>query len=105
MRDGDTVLATARLRLVPATSTMITTEPEHPARLAEMLGAELAVDWPPEYHDRDTLRFWADALAQPDAALSRRPLRSPAFSRSRCAVAKGGQVDRVTDEFSSPPRS
>jgi RimJ/RimL family protein N-acetyltransferase len=68
MTDGDIVLATARLRLVPATSTMITAELEHPTRLAEMLGTELAIDWPPEYHDRDTLGFWRDALEQPGAA-------------------------------------
>ena len=68
MSDGDTVLATARLRLVPATSTMITAELESLDQLAEVLGAELAVDWPPEHHDPDTLRFWRDALELPGAA-------------------------------------
>jgi RimJ/RimL family protein N-acetyltransferase len=47
---------------------MIRAELEHPDYLAEVLGAELAVDWPPEHHDRDTLRFWRDALEQPRAA-------------------------------------
>ncbi|MBV9416513.1 MAG: GNAT family N-acetyltransferase [Solirubrobacterales bacterium] len=68
MSDGDTVLVTSRLRLVPATSTMITAELEHPDGLAEVLGAELAVDWPPEHHDRDTLRFWREELERPGAA-------------------------------------
>jgi RimJ/RimL family protein N-acetyltransferase len=62
------VLITARLRLVPATSALIAAELEHPERLAELLGAELAVDWPPEHHDRETLRFWRDALDRPGAA-------------------------------------
>jgi hypothetical protein len=57
MTDGDSALVTARLRLVSATGAMITAELEHPDRLAEVLGAELALDWPPEHHDRDTLRF------------------------------------------------
>ena len=68
MTDGNTVLSTARLQLVPATSAVISAELEHPDRLAEMLSAELAVDWPPEHHDRDTLKFWRDALEQPGAA-------------------------------------
>lgn len=68
MADVDGVLTTGRLRLVPATSAMIAAELEHPRRLAEVLGAELAVDWPPEHHDPDTLRFWRDELDRPGAA-------------------------------------
>ncbi len=68
MTDGDTVLATARLRLVPATSTMINAELENPGQVAEVLDAELAVDWPPEHHDFDTLTFWRDELERPGAA-------------------------------------
>ena len=68
MTDRDGVLATTRLRLVPATSAMITAKLEHPDQLAEALGAELAVDWPPEHHDPDTLTFWRDALERPGAA-------------------------------------
>ena len=47
---------------------MITAELEHPDGLAEVLGAELAVDWPPEHHDRGTLRFWREELERPGAA-------------------------------------
>jgi len=68
MTDGDTVLTTSRLRLVPATRAMIAAELEDPDQLGEILDAELAPDWPPEHHDSDTLRFWEDALAQPGAA-------------------------------------
>jgi len=68
MADGDTVLTTSRLRLVPATRAMIIAELEDPDQLGEILGAGLAPDWPPEHHDSDTLRFWEDALTQPDAA-------------------------------------
>jgi RimJ/RimL family protein N-acetyltransferase len=68
MTDGLTVLTTSRLRLVPATSAMITAELERPERLAEILDAAVPSDWPPSHHDVETLRFWRDALARPDAA-------------------------------------
>ena len=68
MTDGETVLTTSRLGLVPATSAMITAELEDAAQLAKILDAELAPDWPPEHHDSDTLRFWRDSLRRPGAA-------------------------------------
>ncbi|MBV9196423.1 MAG: GNAT family N-acetyltransferase [Solirubrobacterales bacterium] len=68
MNDGDTVLTTSRLRLVPATRAMIASELEAPDQLSQILDAELPPDWPPEHHDSDTLRFWAEALTQPGAA-------------------------------------
>ena len=42
MADGDTVLTTSRLRLVPATRAMITAELEDSDQLGEILDAELA---------------------------------------------------------------
>jgi RimJ/RimL family protein N-acetyltransferase len=68
MIDGDAVLTTSRLRLVPATTAMIAAELEDPDQLVEILDAELAPDWPPQHHNSDTLRFWEDALALPGSA-------------------------------------
>ena len=53
------------MRLVEATPAMVDAELE--GRLAEALGASLAPDWPPEFHDEKTLRFTRDALARPGA--------------------------------------
>jgi len=68
MTDGETMLTTSRVRLVPATSAMITAELGDAAQLAKILDAELAPDWPPEHHDSDTLRFWRDSQRRPGAA-------------------------------------
>jgi RimJ/RimL family protein N-acetyltransferase len=59
---------TERLRLIDATPEMISAELEGQERLAELLGAELPHDWPPEYHDAETLRFWGEELSRPGAA-------------------------------------
>jgi len=61
-------LATARLRLVAATKAMISAELDGRDRLASLLDVELAADWPPEHHDRETLMFWREQLSQPGAA-------------------------------------
>ena len=61
-------LVTSRLRLVPATSALISAELDDVERLGELLGAAISPDWPPEHHDADTLRFWLEALSQPGAA-------------------------------------
>jgi RimJ/RimL family protein N-acetyltransferase len=61
-------LETPRLRLVPATPHLIDAELDGQERLAAALGAELPVDWPPEHHDPETLRFWREQLSQPGAA-------------------------------------
>ena len=68
MTDAPTALTTARLRLVPATRTMVAAELESYERLAEVLAAVVPRGWPPKHHDIDTLRFWRDALSQPGAA-------------------------------------
>ena len=62
------VLVTARLRVVPATQTMISAEIGDRDRLAALLDAELPADWPPEHHDHETLTFWREQLSQPGAA-------------------------------------
>jgi RimJ/RimL family protein N-acetyltransferase len=62
------VLATARLRVVPATQTMISAELDGRARLGSLLDAEVPADWPPEHHDRETLMFWHEQLSQRGAA-------------------------------------
>lgn len=36
--------------------------------MADELGVALPRDWPPEHHDAKTLRFFRDALSNPDAA-------------------------------------
>jgi RimJ/RimL family protein N-acetyltransferase len=64
---GDTI-TTARLHLVPATPAIIAAELEDHAALAGVLGADVPSDWPPEYHDRDTLEFWHERLLEPGAA-------------------------------------
>jgi RimJ/RimL family protein N-acetyltransferase len=64
---GDT-LTTARLRLVPASPATIAAELEDHATLARVLGAVVPPDWPPEYHDRETLEFWRERLLEPGAA-------------------------------------
>ena len=61
-------LETDRLQLVAATPEIINAELEGQERLAESLGAELPRDWPPKYHDAETLRFWAEELTHPGAA-------------------------------------
>lgn len=58
---------TPRLRLVPATPAVIGAELDGQERLAAALGAELPVDWPPEHHDAETLRFWREQLSRPGA--------------------------------------
>jgi RimJ/RimL family protein N-acetyltransferase len=60
-------LITPRLRLVPATLATIDAELEGKDRLAEVLGATVSSDWPPEHHDAETLRFWRRQLARPGA--------------------------------------
>ena len=62
------MVETPRLRLVPATPALIGAELEGQERLAAALGAELPVDWPPEYHDAETLGFWREQLSLPGAA-------------------------------------
>jgi RimJ/RimL family protein N-acetyltransferase len=61
------MLETPRLRLVPATPALIGAELEQQNRLAAALGAELPVDWPPEHHDAETLRFWREQVSKPGA--------------------------------------
>jgi RimJ/RimL family protein N-acetyltransferase len=63
-----TPLTTGRLRLVPATPDLIAGELKSAERLAEMFGAILPSDWPPEHHDTETLEFWRQQLCQPGAA-------------------------------------
>lgn len=65
--DGD-ILTTARLRIVPATPALIDAELESHERLGHLLSAGIPPDWPPEHHDRETLEFWRDRLAEPGAA-------------------------------------
>jgi [ribosomal protein S5]-alanine N-acetyltransferase len=64
---GD-ILITPRLRLLPATPAMIEAELEGPGRLGHILDAVIPPDWPPEHHDRGTLEFWRERLADPAAA-------------------------------------
>jgi [ribosomal protein S5]-alanine N-acetyltransferase len=64
---GD-ILVTPRLRLVPATPAMIDAELERSGRLGRILEAVIPPDWPPEHHDRATLEFWRERLADPAAA-------------------------------------
>ena len=61
------MLETPRLRVVPATPALIGAELEGQEQLAAALGAELPVDWPPEHHDAETLRFWREQVCQPGA--------------------------------------
>lgn len=68
MTDGTVALTTPRLRLVPATGALIAAELDGLSKLASFLNADIPSDWPPEHHDTDTLKFWGDALKQPDAA-------------------------------------
>jgi RimJ/RimL family protein N-acetyltransferase len=49
---------------VPATAAAVGAELDGHEHLAAALGAELPVDWPPEYHDADTLRFWREQLSR-----------------------------------------
>jgi RimJ/RimL family protein N-acetyltransferase len=60
-------LTTPRLRLLAATPAMISAELEDRDRLATLLEAVIPPDWPPEYHDAETLRFWLEQLANPGA--------------------------------------
>jgi RimJ/RimL family protein N-acetyltransferase len=60
-------LTTPRLRLVPATPSLVDAELAGPERLAAALGVALPTDWPPEHHDAQVLRFTRDALATPGA--------------------------------------
>ncbi len=46
---------------------MITAELRSAGQLAQLLGAALPTDWPPEYHDGETLRFWRGELSRPGA--------------------------------------
>jgi hypothetical protein len=62
MTDGPALLTTPRLRLVPATSALITAELGGVNRLKEVLDTDLPPDWPPEHHDIDTLAFWRKAV-------------------------------------------
>ncbi|MBV9940488.1 MAG: GNAT family N-acetyltransferase [Solirubrobacterales bacterium] len=64
---GD-ILVTPRLRLLAATPAMIDAELEGPGRLELILEAVIPPDWPPEHHDRETLEFWRERLAEPAAA-------------------------------------
>ena len=66
--DPDATLATARLRLLPASRAVIEAELDGPARLGRALAAAIPADWPPEHHDRETLEFWRARLAEPSAA-------------------------------------
>jgi len=61
-------LSTSRLTLVAATPALIDEELARPERLADELAADLAVDWPPEDHDGDALRFFREKLQHDDAA-------------------------------------
>lgn len=63
-----TAIVTARLRLEPATTELVDAELDDPRLLADLLGAELPPDWPPEHHDADVLRFTRDLLADERAA-------------------------------------
>lgn len=56
------------MRLLPARPTTIAAELEDHRALARVLGAAVPSDWPPEYHDRDTLEFWRERLLEPGAA-------------------------------------
>jgi RimJ/RimL family protein N-acetyltransferase len=47
---------------------MIDAELECPGRLGRILKAVISPDWPPEHHDRPTLEFWRERLAEPAAA-------------------------------------
>ena len=92
-------LETPRLRLVPATPDLIDAELDGQERLAAALGTELPVDWPPEHHDAETLRFWREQLSQPGAegwwlyyALLTQPVRpvlvgTVSFKRARPRMA------------------
>ena len=60
--------ATTRLRLVAVTPAIVDAELEDGHRLAQVLGATLPSDWPPEHHDTGTLRSTRDALSRPGAA-------------------------------------
>ena len=62
------MLTTSRLRLIPATPSLIDAELAGHKRLEEMLAVALPLDWPPEHHDADTLKFWRGKLSEPDAA-------------------------------------
>lgn len=59
----DARIETKRLHLVTATPEMIRAELEGQERLAPLLGTDLPPDWPPEYHDAETLRFWGEQLS------------------------------------------
>jgi RimJ/RimL family protein N-acetyltransferase len=61
------MLSNSRLRLVEATPALIDAELDGQAQLAAALGAEPPVDWPPKYHDAETLRFWREQLVRPGA--------------------------------------
>ena len=61
-------LTTSRLLLVQATPVLIAAELEGVGRLAELLGAIVPPDWPPEHHDVETLRFWSEQLSRSGAA-------------------------------------
>jgi len=60
-------LKTPRLLLVAATPAWIEAELESTGRLGDVLGAVAPDGWPPEHHDRDTLRFWRVELSKPGA--------------------------------------
>ena len=66
--DPGAILATPRLRLLPATPALIDAELDGPGRLGRVLAAAVPADWPPEHHDRETLEFWREQLAEPGAA-------------------------------------
>jgi RimJ/RimL family protein N-acetyltransferase len=68
MTDGPALLTTPRLRLVPATSALITAELEGVNRLKDVLDTDVPPDWPPEHHDIDTLAFWRKAVRQRGAS-------------------------------------
>ena len=61
-------LLTPRLQLVAATQATISAELAGQDRLAALLEAAIPSDWPPEHHDAETLDFWLEQLALPEAA-------------------------------------
>jgi [ribosomal protein S5]-alanine N-acetyltransferase len=52
-----TILKTDRLELVGSTAEMLRAEGDDRARFAELLGARVPADWPPELYDDDA-RLW-----------------------------------------------
>jgi len=57
-------MRTARLTLAAATPAHLRTELDAPERLASLLGAEVADDWPSGEYDRDAMEFFHERLRE-----------------------------------------